>query len=238
MPAPSVPVYRVSRTFDPFQAPDWIYVRPDGTFGNRFDDPRKKDGLRQSERFRTIYCADTHAGAYGETTSRLRRDLRTIAGLAAIDPDEPLDAAEYSGVITFEWRLKRRVGTLWLYDSLPLVDLVAHQTLHALRSDKTIVGLADELGFDEIDVSTVTGATKRHRPLTQQIAAHVYMQRDESGNPQFAGIHYPSRLNPKWKIFAVFDDRAPEPRRSSSHVIRSDDPALREIADLFSLAIE
>jgi hypothetical protein len=36
--APGV-IYRVGRKPDPWAPPDWASAGPDGTFGNRFDDP-------------------------------------------------------------------------------------------------------------------------------------------------------------------------------------------------------
>lgn len=33
------PLYRLGRTPDPWAWPGWRYSLPDGTFGNRYDDP-------------------------------------------------------------------------------------------------------------------------------------------------------------------------------------------------------
>ena len=38
MKAPGV-IYRLGRKPDPWAPPDWASAGPDGTFGNRFDDP-------------------------------------------------------------------------------------------------------------------------------------------------------------------------------------------------------
>ncbi|MGC2371774.1 MAG: hypothetical protein WA474_22080 [Candidatus Sulfotelmatobacter sp.] len=38
MKAPGV-IYRLGRKPDPWAPPDWAFAGPDGTFGNRFDDP-------------------------------------------------------------------------------------------------------------------------------------------------------------------------------------------------------
>ncbi len=215
-----------------------MYVRPDGTFGNRFDDPRKAQGLAQRERFRTIYCATERAGAYGETTARFRHDLHLIRELDLIDPEELYNPDEYGGVILSDWRLKRRIGMMWLHQPLPIVDLVSGETLQVLRSVPGLAHLAGDLGFSDLDMSAVTGATPNHRRLTQAIAAYVHDQRDESGQALFAGIYYPSRLNPNWKLVALFDDRLPEDVGSNSRVIRRDDPDLLRVAALFGLTIE
>ena len=36
---PPETIYRIGRKPDPWQPPDWSRANPDGTFGNRFDDP-------------------------------------------------------------------------------------------------------------------------------------------------------------------------------------------------------
>jgi hypothetical protein len=36
---PDGPLYRLGRPPDPWAWPDWSYAAPDGTFGNRYDDP-------------------------------------------------------------------------------------------------------------------------------------------------------------------------------------------------------
>jgi hypothetical protein len=33
-------VYRLARQPDAWSWPDWAYAGPDGTFGNRYDDPQ------------------------------------------------------------------------------------------------------------------------------------------------------------------------------------------------------
>jgi hypothetical protein len=37
---PEGPIYRVGRQWDAWAWPDWSYAHEDGTFGNRYDDPR------------------------------------------------------------------------------------------------------------------------------------------------------------------------------------------------------
>jgi hypothetical protein len=76
VPAPTNPVYRLTKLgIDPFEPAPWRF-----TGNNRFDDP--------AERFRTIYCASTRAGAFGETLARFRRSLRLIALMADVDDDD------------------------------------------------------------------------------------------------------------------------------------------------------
>ena len=37
---PTAPLFRLGRKPDPWSPPDWSRAQPDGTFGNRFDDPQ------------------------------------------------------------------------------------------------------------------------------------------------------------------------------------------------------
>jgi hypothetical protein len=37
--SPQVRLFRLGRKPDPWEPPDWSRAQPDGTFGNRFDDP-------------------------------------------------------------------------------------------------------------------------------------------------------------------------------------------------------
>jgi len=52
--APGV-IYRLGRTPDPWVPPDWASAGPDGTFGNRFDDP--------DATYRVLYASSQDWGA-------------------------------------------------------------------------------------------------------------------------------------------------------------------------------
>ncbi len=97
--------------------------------------------------------------------------------------------------------------------------------------------LATRLGITDVDLGTVTGAQRR---FTQDIARYVHQQVDVDGRPRFAGIRYPSRLNPEWECWAVFDDRIRHlpgwPNIPVSFF--PDDPDLHSVARLFGLTIE
>jgi hypothetical protein len=73
-------VYRVGRGFDAFAPPDWAYALPDGTFGNRFDDPSAERDVPEGERYRVVYCATERAGAFGETIARFRPSVGCSPG--------------------------------------------------------------------------------------------------------------------------------------------------------------
>lgn len=115
-------VYRVARGLDAFAPPDWAYALPDGTFGNRFDDPSADKGVPEEERYRAFYCATERAGAFGETIARFRPSVKLLAGLEEVEDDEPLDPELQGGVVPEEWRLSRRAGSTRLVPDLLFAD--------------------------------------------------------------------------------------------------------------------
>ena len=134
-------VYRVGRGFDAFAPPDWAYALPDGTFGNRFDDPSAERDVPEGERYRVVYCATERAGAFGETIARFRPSVGLLAGLAQVEDEEPFDPELEGGVVPEEWRLSRRVGSTRLASEQPFVDLAAPETMRVLR--KELAAVAD-----------------------------------------------------------------------------------------------
>ena len=223
----------MARGLDAFAPPDWAYALPDGTFGNRFDDPSADKGVPEEKRYRAIYCATERAGAFGETIARFRPSIELLAGLEAVEDDEALDPELEGGVVPEEWRLSRRVGSTRLATGLLFADLIAPETMRVLRKD--LAAVAEKLGLEDLDLSAVTGS---HRCLTQEAARYVYGLNDPSGQPLFAGIRYLSRLNPSWELWAVFHDRMRHEPGEVAEPIRVDDPGLVEAATLLGLRVE
>jgi hypothetical protein len=223
-------VYRVGWGYIPFAPAPWDTAdKGDGTFKNRFDDPRKAKGI---DRFRAIYCATQRAAAFGETTARFRKDPALLEGLRGVENALPDNLEAEAGVITADWRSKRSVGVATLDTGLQCVDFVAIETMQHLRPK--LLRLARQLGFDDVDLSSFTGAK---RPLTQAAAALIFEETDDWGNPRFAGIRYISRLNPNWECWAFFDARI---RIETIEVqdILAHDTDLQAVASLFGLTIQ
>jgi hypothetical protein len=237
-------VHRLERSPEPFASPDWAYAHEDGTFGNRFDDPRGPDGVPPEQRFRVIYCATQRLAAFGETLARFRPSLALLARLAEIDDDEPIaeslagavdPAHPRRGLVKADWRLRRRVNTTMLDPGLRFVDIASPAAMQHLRAH--LASLAVELGIREIDLSSLTG---EQRVFTQRCALHVHDQADAHGRPRFAGIRYVSRLNPAWECWAVFDQRlrhAPGQPGFPQNIL-ADDPDLLAVAHQFELTVE
>lgn len=217
----------MARGLDPLAPPDWPYAH-----GNRFDDPGEVDGVSPEARFRVVYCASERVCAFAETVARFRPNLRALAGIRAASDDPGIASVLRPGLITEDWRLKRRVGTIVLDPPLRFVDIADAKILAALRD--VFAPLAVALGLPDFDLSAVTSA---HRLLTQRIARHIYEQTTDAGAPRFAGIRYPSRLGGGWTCWVVFSTRI-RGVRGPVEAIFPDDPGLRAAANLFGLSIE
>lgn len=79
---------------------DWANAGPDGTFGNRWDDP---DGI-----YRVLYASSSRLGAFAEVLSRFRPDLQVVAGLAEIDDAE--ESPDQPGELDGSWLRNRVIG--------------------------------------------------------------------------------------------------------------------------------
>lgn len=224
-------VFRVARSFVVFAPPDWSWASQDGTFGNRFDDPRTYSGMSEADRFRVIYCATQRAGAFGETIARYRKSPKLPSELEEIVDDDPDDPELEGGILPEEWRFSRRLGCTRLDDDLLFADFTTPRTFQVLTEELT--KWLFHFKLKEFDLSAITSQQRR---LTQEAARYVY----ELANVGFvfAGIHYISRLNPKWEMWAIFDDRMVHTPADLSEIIRADDDGLIEAAYSLDITIE
>ena len=98
MKAPGA-IYRLGRKPDPRAPPDWALAGPDGTFGNRFDDP--------DATYRVLYASSQRLGCFVETLARVRIDPTLLAELAHIEGED--DYCPF-GEVPIEWVEKRIMG--------------------------------------------------------------------------------------------------------------------------------
>ena len=145
-------IYRVARVPDARAWPEWAYAHEDGTFGNRFDDPRGE--------YRVLNASSQREGAFTETLARYRVDLQIAADYQLIHGD-PEDAAYPdavpAGVVPREWLDARLVGTA-THDGW-FVDLGHSDSLVHLRT-----ALADRVlhyGLDDLDAGAIRRAPAR-----------------------------------------------------------------------------
>jgi hypothetical protein len=168
---PDGPLYRVAREPDPWAWPDWSYAGPDGTFGNRYDDPEAS--------YRVLYASSQRVGAFVETLARFRPDLEVLAEFGQIEgDDEPLAGVPRT------WLETRMVGEATVQGQF--VDVGDALTLVTLRT--ALAASAVHFGLDDIDAATIR--LRAPRAFTQTVSRFVYQQRDEHGS--FAGIRYGS----------------------------------------------
>lgn len=98
--SPPETIYRIARKPDPWQPPDWSRANPDGTFGNRFDDP---EGY-----YRVIYAASQKLSCFLETLARFRADVSLLAELNEIEGENDFIPL---GTVPREWCDERLLGS-------------------------------------------------------------------------------------------------------------------------------
>lgn len=229
--APIAPVYRITRIGgDPFEPAPIEYCG-----NNRFDDVQGE--------FRIVYCASERAAAFGETLARYRRSMSLLALMREVEDDEEsledaleglLDANdEQRGIVPLDWRFKRQIGATVLDPSLTFAAIAEPESVAHLRA--ALATQVRSLGLPEFDLGTVTSHDRR---ITQLCARYIYEHRDEGGQPSFAGISYPSKLNRHWICWAVFADRMLHTPYNLETTIDPNDPDFLEAARLLDLSIE
>ncbi len=213
---PDGPLYRLGRYPDPWAWPDWSYAAPDGTFGNRYDDPQAS--------YRVLYASSERVGAFLETLARFRPDLEVLAELDRIEgDDEPPPAVPRSWLdkrLLGEARVEGRFG-----DTTSLATLRMALAASAIRH-----------GLDEIDAATIR--LRAPRAFTQQVSRFVYEQRDDQG--AFAGLRYRSRLGDdiiNWALFEPAPDAGSPFVATTAAAIEADDPDLEAALGLLGLTI-
>jgi hypothetical protein len=206
---PPAEIFRIARKPDAWQAPDWSRANPDGTFGNRFDDPH---GF-----YRVLYASSQRLSCFLETLARFRPDLTLMAELQEIEGEDdfwPL------GVVPREWCDDRLLGTASA--SGEYADVYASEWVALLRR-----ALADEclrLGLTDLDAGILQRDTPRR--VTQLASAQVY----ERG---FPGIYYRSRHGHDLENWALFEPFLLSSTRSET--ISADDPNLLHALGMLGL---
>ncbi len=173
----------MARRPDPWQPPDWAFAGPDGTFGNRFDDPRGA--------YRVLYASSQRLGCYLETLARFRVDPALHAELAEIAGENDFTPP---GRVPPAWAETRMMGSA-----------ARHGSYADLYGDEWIAMLRRLLGADfrQAGIAELTANSLRQccrRALTQQSSRLAF---DRS----FDGIRYLSRFGQhicNWALFEPF----------------------------------
>lgn len=207
-PTPRRALYRIARLPDPLVWLPWELAG-----GGRFDDPQGQ--------FRVLYAAAQRRGAFVETLARFRPSIETLAHVGQLVVGT---AAAPTAEIPFDWYEKRGIAEFRLLPGQRWLELRAPETREELRTELAQTLLV--LGLSDLDLSRVAGPT---RSLTQAIARWAY-------DHEYVGIVYPSRLDARLALWAVFEGGAFEPV-GPPKPIAPDDPDLRAVARLFRLSI-
>ncbi len=207
--APPRLIYRVARVPDAWEPLDWSRALPDGTFGNRFDDPESE--------FRVLYASSQEVGCFLETLARFRLDLDKLAAVKAIRGDDDFTP---SGRVPPGWEQNRAIGTARAEGNY--ADICGTEWLAYLRP--RFASECVRLNIREFDASVLQSGSSR--PITQLASRIVY-------DLGYAGIFYRSRYGHDLENWALF-----EPfriRDTSSRAITRDYPALAQAAQILGI---
>jgi hypothetical protein len=188
---PDGPIYRLGRSSDPWAWPDWAYAGEDGTFGNRYDDPRSE--------YRVLYASSRRLGALIETLARFRADPAIVSEQIASDPRDAQYETLRPGVVPERWFENRVLGEARCEGTF--ADVGHARSLAHLRS-----ALAAEIvrhGLDDLDAAAIRARVPR--AFTQQVSRYVYECTDQQGGRAFQGIGYLSRLGDDIGNWAIFE---------------------------------
>ncbi|MGC2194437.1 MAG: RES family NAD+ phosphorylase [Terriglobales bacterium] len=183
-------IYRLGRVPDPWAVPDWASAGPDGTFGNRFDDP--------DATYRVLYASSQRLGCLLETLARFRIDPQLAAELAAIEGEGdhfPL------GAVPVEWLRKRILGIATT--SGEYADICSSEWISRLR--KSLASHLNKFGVEDIDASALQKTAPR--TLTQFVSRIVFYA-------GFSGIYYLSKYGhdiENWALFEPFQINVRDP---------------------------
>lgn len=217
-------VHRVARAPDAFALPAWEHAGPDGTFGNRFDDPEGE--------YRVLYASLGRFGALCETLASLRPSLEVRSAVEALAlGGEPVPQPEAS--LPTQWRDGRVAGAATL--DARLANLGDSSTIAWLRD--TLGTTVNRLGLADFDAATLRLSAPRY--VTQLVGRALFEQADRDGSPMFAGLAYRSRYGDDITNVALFERPGGDLPLSdfANAPIEADDPDLVRVAELFGLEL-
>lgn len=216
-------VYRLGRTPDAWEWPDWSYANADGTFGNRYDDPEGQ--------YRVLYASTEREATFRESLARYRPDPAILAAEISTADDEAAPVTIAAGVIPAGWLSRRRMGTAELAGTF--CDVGHADSLGHLRTHLSSRLL--HYGIDDLDAGDIRARAPRR--LTQEISRYVFVQTNADDMPTFAGIRYGSRLGDNLTNWAIFEPNEPRVIDSAAE-IDPDDPDLRATLKAHGLVLQ
>ncbi|MFL6443150.1 MAG: RES family NAD+ phosphorylase [Candidatus Sulfotelmatobacter sp.] len=204
-------IYRIARRPDPWQPPDWSRANPDGTFGNRFDDP---EGY-----YRVIYASSQKLSCFLETLARFRADLSLLAELNEIEGENDFFPL---GTVPREWCDERLIGSAHAEGNY--ADTYGAEWIAYLRH--RLAGECLRLGLNDVDASLLQRSAPRR--LTQLAALEARRQ-------GFDGIYYRSRHGHDLENWALFEPFRISP--TTSQPVAADDQTFMEALRILELRL-
>lgn len=189
---PRSELFRLGRAPNPWDWNDWAYAGPDGTFGNRWDDPESK--------YRVLYGCSQRLGSFIETLGRFPADptVQSELEMIELEPGEEDSALPPGHLRLADWLHNRLIGRAKFAGDFAAVG--RSRSLSYLQNRlSTRIGA---YGLEEIDGSAIRQAAPRE--LTQRISRIVY-ECSTFGERQFDGIHYLSRYGDEFENWAIFE---------------------------------
>jgi hypothetical protein len=209
--SPEGPLYRIARPPDPWVFPDWAHAGSDGTFGNRWDDPR---GV-----YRVLYASSSLLGALVEVLARFRPDPHVLATLRDIEDGDAAFPAP--GELDAGWLDRRCIGVAHVAGEF--VDVGHSASLSVLR--EALAARAVHHGLRDLDAATIRLSAPRR--FTQEISRFLYDRSTPRGRRRFAGIAYRSRLGDEFRNWAIFESPGgalPGTRAPEVHRVEANEP--------------
>lgn len=217
-------VHRIGRAPDPWAWPDWSYATDEGTFGNRYDDPRGA--------YRVLYSSTQRRGCFLETLARFRPDPALVAELAEIaaDPRDRRYATAPAGAIPAGWLRRRRVGRARLGGEF--FDVGHSTSLTWLR--ELLEARLVHYDIPDLDAATIRLSVPRR--FTQEVGRAIYEQANAKGERRFAGVRYLSRVGDEFENWALFEPASVAAVKPAER-LRRDDPDLLAALDQLGLVL-
>lgn len=192
---PPAQVFRLGRRPDPWAWPDWAFAEPDGTFGNRYDDPQ---GI-----YRVLYASTQRIATFVECLACFRPDIEVIAELDAIAGEDGDEEPPDAGVVPSDWVEQRCIGIGRLVGDH--ADIGHHESLAELRS-----ALAPRVVHYQLpDLDAATLRLTAPRAFTQEVSRYVF-DRTVDGVRRWNGISYLSKHGDDLTNWATFEPVMPD----------------------------
>lgn len=214
-------LYRIARRPDPWAWPDWAYSGSDGTFGNRYDDPRGE--------YRVLYASSQRLGSFLETLARFRPDPEIVSAEILSDPRDAQFPTVSAGTVPAGWLEARQLGSASCAGEY--ADVGHTRSLAYLR--QALARLVIRHGVGDLDAAAIRLHVPRR--FTQEISRHIYECITTGGKRAFQGIRYLSRLGDDIDNWAICEPATIG--RIEAAEIHVDDPDLRRAVALLRLEI-